>query len=244
MTIRKVPPPSTAKTLTRRASLMATKRSVFNTQKTKRELLKTLPRYISLAHGTYESNIGNFIVAENKIFVFVSQASRYLLQNVIPELYQFFTKDDITGQRVPNVLKDWRKRTYGPGERCSILKLQYSDVQWPGMGIHELPIKNDTFTTTPGLLHGQTVDLSYINTNGPAGTYFIVSCRAVTGQPSRYSSQRTNYIFTPNSTHARLVSENVASSSLSKRRILNSSSSSQKAKKQKLKPFVEMMNLN
>ena len=181
---------------------------------TKRILTKTLPKYIMMGHGVYTKSPKVFTVPDDKVYIFVSKSSRYLPQSIItPEFYKYFKS--LSGP-MPKVLQGWKQRIYGPGDRCSDISLNFSDPAWPGMGIHKLPLKADQFKTTLGELSGMKGPLSELN--APPGVYFIISCRAITGQSTRYGNQSANYLFSKGSTHQRIQNENAASSRLNKRR--------------------------
>ena len=181
---------------------------------TKRSLIKKLPKYIMLGHGLYSSSPKVFVVPDDKIYIFLSKSSRYLPQSIItPEFYKYFRT--LTGPG-PKILEGWQQRVYGPGDQCSDIGLSFVDPVWPGMGIHKLPLKADAFKTTPGDLAGTSGTLS--NLNGPPGVYFIVSCRAISGQSILYQNQSATYIFPKGSTHQRVQNEDTASARLNKRR--------------------------
>ena len=210
---------------------------------TKQELIRRLPKYIVLGHGTYQSHPPTFIVPANTVFIFVSKASRYLVQSVITdEFYNYFSSTSRNYTRVnkntPDLFKNLNTRVYGPGERMSDITLSFKDPEWPGMGIHPLPINKNQFKTTKGALSGKTGTLSSLS---EPGVFFIVSCRAIQGQSNLYRNQRVNYLFDPTSTHARLVNENKISKSLYKRRSnSNSNSNSNTDKKRRLNNRMNM----
>ena len=196
---------------------------------TKLELIRKLPKFISLAHGEYDPQAPIFIVPDDTVYIFVSKASRYLLQSVItPQFYNFFGRADknytaLNSSNMPNVIKGWNTHVYGPGQRMWDITLQFSDPQWPGMGIHPLPVKQNQFKTTPGLYNGQTGPLSSLKLKG---VIFLVNCRAVKNQANFYSNQTANYKFTPNTIHANIIVENNISKNLRKRRESSSSNNS------------------
>lgn len=196
---------------------------------TKLELIRKLPKYIALAHGGYNDNPSTFVVPDDTVYIFLSKASRYLMDDVItPQFYDFFGRADknytaINSPNMPNVVKGWDARTYGPGQMISDITLQFSDPKWPGMGVHPLPIRQDQFKTTPGLFNGQIGPLSSLKMKG---VIFIVACRKVGQQAQWFTNQKLNYVFPPNSTHARLLEQNKISKSLRKRRESSSSNNS------------------
>jgi hypothetical protein len=185
------------------------------------ELIRKLPKYIALGHGAYNKNPSAFIVPPNTVYIFISKASRYLVQSVItPEFYTYFGRANRNytaknSRNMPDVVKGWDTHVYGPGQQISDITLQFSDPNWPGMGVHHLPIQQDQFKTTPGMFSGQTGTLSSLNLNG---VIFIIACRAIEGQSKRYHGQNVSYIFDPSSVHARLVKQDSVSSALRKRK--------------------------
>ena len=197
---------------------------------TKRELIRRLPKYISLAHGVYSSHT-YFTVPENTVYIFISKASRYLLQSVITDkFYKFFGNDkrNYTAKEtnnMPGVMKGWHMRVYGPGQRMGDIELHYEDDDWPGMGIHRLPIKPNQFKETEGYSHGETIMLSSLKIQG---VIFLVNCRATTDQSKMYSNQLNEYKFPESSLESYLLLQNIVSSSLNKRRRLNSPSTLEK----------------
>ena len=182
---------------------------------TKKELIRVLPRYIVLGHGNYTTSPKVFTVPTDTVFIFLSKASRYLSTSIItPQFYDFFGKNP-TGS-VPPVMEGWTKRVYGPGERISDIHLAFIDPEWPGMGIHKLPVRMNQFKTTPGMFHGKTGFLSSM-ANLP-GVFFIVACRPLPGQPMTYMRQNVNYYFSSPTLGRRLLNENKVSQSILKRR--------------------------
>ena len=198
---------------------------------TKLELIRKLPKFIALAHGEYDPHAPIFTVPDDTVYIFVSKASRYLLQSVItPQFYNFFGKAGknytaLNTPNMPNVIKGWNTHVYGPGQRMRDISLQFSDPQWPGMGIHPLPVKPDQFKTTPGLYNGQTGPLSSLKLKG---VIFLVNCRAVKNQPNFYNNQTANYQFPRNTIQSHILVENNISKSLRKRRESSSSNNSNK----------------
>jgi hypothetical protein len=191
---------------------------------TKRELIKRLPKFLALSHGSYSTTSKFFIVPEKTVFIFLSKASRYLLQSVVDDdFYRFFGAErnytkPYSPTNMPKVLEGWDKRVYGPGQRMRDITLQFSDPQWPGMGIHHLPIRHNQLKTTPGQYQGLTGELSSLKMPPSGAVIFIVACRGFQGQNASYSNQKANYKFRPNMPHAQLLVENKVSSSLTKRR--------------------------
>jgi len=198
---------------------------------TKLELIRKLPKFIALAHGEYDPHAPIFTVPDDTVYIFVSKASRYLLQSVItPQFYNFFGRADknytaLNTPNMPNVIKGWNTHTYGPGQRIRDISLQFSDPQWVGMGIHPLPVRDNQFKTTPGLYNGQTGPLSTLKLKG---VIFIVACRAVKNQPNFYNNQTANYQFPKNTIQSHILVENNISKSLRKRRESSSSNNSNK----------------
>jgi len=195
---------------------------------TKLELVRTLrKKYISLGHGTYESH-DYFVVPKNVVIIFVSRSSRYLPQSVVsPEFYNYFGKSDRNysnrNVNVPEILEGRYERIYGPGEQVANLSLDFNDPDWPGMGLHRLPIAQGTFKTDPGKYVGMKGNLKQLVEEGP-GVYFIVSCRAIVyprKQPYDQKNQsRTVKYFLPSAITlgGQVQAQNEISQSLRKRR--------------------------
>jgi len=181
---------------------------------TKLNLIKRLPKFVVLGHGAYVENPKRFVVPQDRVYIFVSRASRYLPQTVVDEhFYRYF------GGRTtvePPVLAGWRTRVYGPGDVFDDLILNFSDPEWPGMGIQKVPLKPGVFAKGPSELSGQIGTLATLG--GPPGVYFIVACRAIQGQSVRYQNTRAEYLFAKGSTHRRIANQDATTSRLRKRR--------------------------
>ena len=224
-------------TLSKKLTAVRTKQR-FTTSLTKIELIRTLRnKYIALGHGTYESH-DYFVVPKNVVILFVSRSSRYLPQSVVsPEFYSYFGSPyrnySSTSINVPQVLDDRYERTYGPGERVANLYLNFRDPQWPGMGLHRLPIAQGTFKTTPGKYAGLRGTLKELVQQGP-GVYFIVACRAIVGQSEKEFSQlKTVHYYPPfpSILGGQVRLQNEISQSLRKRRRISPGISRIKSKK-------------
>jgi hypothetical protein len=198
---------------------------------TKREVMMTSDElYVSLAHGGYEtSNIRPYVIPDNLYVVYVSKASRYLAQTVIDsDFYRYFgsvplVKNSIRDARSwkPSVLDGMFQRVYGPGDVIANILLQYRDPEWPGMGIHRLPIQPNQLRVIPGDFHNRTMHISDVlsSTTYPTPTIvFFVNCRATTNTPSNYMRQNINYNFGGGTLENKLILQNIISSRMNKRR--------------------------
>ena len=178
-----------------------------------------------LAHGSYASR-ESFNVPNGIVIIFVSRTARYLPQSVInSEFYNVFTRRvrlhnilSNTNSRPPLFLKDWDRRTYGPGDVCPNLKLEMDDPDW-GMGLHALPLVNNQLRTTPGVFYGRKMKLSeLVHEIGGSGVLFVTACRAVTTQLNSYRNLTANYSFPQWSLEYNLQRQNEISSRMLKRR--------------------------
>jgi len=206
---------------------------------TKKNMIKRLsspntPRMaMVLAHGTYASR-NAFSLPAGIIIIFVSKTARYLPQSVInTEFYNVFTNTQRihnilsnTNSRPPLFLKDWERRTYGPGDTCPDLTIQMNDPNW-GMGLHTLPLVRNQLRTTAGAFMGQTMKLSeLVSSLSGSGILFVTSCRNTTNQPFSYRNLTANYSFPEWSLEHNLQRQNEISSRMLKRRAGGASNSS------------------
>lgn len=181
-----------------------------------------------LAHGLYASREG-FSVPNGLIIIFVSRTARYLLQSVVnADFYNVFTRT----QRIQNILsnpnsrppiflKDWERRTYGPGDLCPNINLEMFDAGW-GMGLHALPLVQNQLRTTPGIYMGETIKLSeLVSRIHGSGILFVTSCRGTTDLPRYYANLSANYTFPQWSLEYNLQRQNEISSRMLKRRRIN-----------------------
>jgi hypothetical protein len=176
-----------------------------------------------LAHGTYGYPATLTTVKPDQYIIFLSRTSRYLPQSIIDDRFkEIFThqsliKSLIKGKlrNVPAYLKDFERRTYGPGDLCPDLTMIMRDPDWIGMGWHPLPLPwRETLKIKAGGGNGRTVKLSdYQNT----GVTFIVACRATSNQSDEYRGITNVYQFPPDSYEQALVTQDEISSRILKR---------------------------
>ncbi len=210
---------------------------------TKRHLISRLSSEsmgMVLAHGTYEVD-QEFVVPPGLVIIFVCRAARYLPQYIINEkFYRLFTSKTrlrafLAGRmiryrhpRTPGayvstvpyleVMKDWQKRTYGPGDTCPDITLVMSDPSW-GMGVHEVPLQNGELSSRHGLFAGETLHLSQlVRRTRRSGILFVTSCRATRGMPTSYHNVSKTYSFPTWSLEHKLQQKNVSSSRVVKRK--------------------------
>jgi hypothetical protein len=178
-----------------------------------------------LAHGLYDSREA-FSVPNGLIIIFVCRTARYLPQSVVnTEFYNVFTRPERihgilsnTNSRPPVFLKDWKRRTYGPGDLCPSINLEMFDTGW-GMGLHALPLVQNQLRTTPGLYMGETIKLSeLVSRIHGSGILFVTSCRGTTDLPRYYENLSANYTFPQWSLEYNLQRQNAISSRMLKRR--------------------------
>lgn len=188
-----------------------------------------------LGHGSYASREA-FSVPTGLVIIFVSRTARYLPQSVVnTEFYNVFTRKERihtilsnSNSRPPLFLKDWERRTYGPGDLCPNLKLEMDDPAW-GMGIHALPLVQNQLRTTPGIHYGRTLKLSnLVSTMSGSGILFVTACRASTTQLTTYTNVTANYSFPLWSLEYNLQRQNEISSRILKRRRNNTGLSKNK----------------
>lgn len=201
---------------------------------TKRNIIRRLSKpenpkmAMVLAHGLYASREG-FSVPNGLIIIFVSRTARYLPQSVVnTEFYNVFTRPERihgilsnTNSRPPVFLKDWERRTYGPGDLCPNINLEMFDAGW-GMGLHALPLVQNQLRTTPGIYMGETIKLSeLVSRIHGSGILFVTSCRGTTDLPRYYENLSANYTFPQWSLEYNLQRQNEISSRMLKRRRIN-----------------------
>ena len=186
--------------------------------------------YVSLAHGVYEtSNIRPYVIPDNLYVVYVSKSARYLAQSVVDaDFYRYFgsvplVKNSIRDARSwkPSVLDGMFQRVYGPGDVIADIMLRYKDPEWPGMGIHRLPIQPNQFKMFRGDFNGRTMHISEVLSSTTYSTptiVFFVNCRATTNTPSSYIRQNINYNFGGTTLENKLILQNIISSRMNKRR--------------------------
>jgi hypothetical protein len=191
---------------------------------TKQELIRKLPKFIMLGHGEYEQNPGYIIVPEKTVFVFLSKASRYLPQSIVDnKFYKFFGKSERNysvrhTDDMPDVVKGWYTHVYGPGERMSNIGLHFLDPDWPGMGVHKLPIRQNQFKTKPGKFNGESGHLVDLIPHLKPGVYFLVTCRAFPEQNYIYTDIHTNFWFPKGTPQRRIQEEDNVSKSILRRK--------------------------
>ena len=198
---------------------------------TKRNIIRRLSRpenpkmAMVLAHGLYASREA-FSVPNGLVIIFVSRTARYLPQSVVnTEFYNVFTRPERihgilsnTNSRPPVFLKDWERRTYGPGDLCPNINLEMFDAGW-GMGLHALPLVQNQLRTTPGIYMGETIKLSgLVSRIHGSGILFVTSCRGTTDLSTYYQNISANYKFPEWSLEYKLQEQNEISSRMLKRR--------------------------
>ena len=147
--------------------------------------MQRLPKFMSFGHGTYRSRL-EFKVPEGVYFIFMAPPGRILPQSVVtPDFVNFFQNSErisgiFKGVRPPNFLAGWKNRTYGPGDMCHNLAVEYKDILWPGMGLKRLPLPANPFAfhMPANNLAGRRIHISSLTR---PGVYFLVSCRVLVG---------------------------------------------------------------
>ena len=174
------------------------------TSETKIELIKSKPKYILLAHGSYSNPPPVFIVPPKTVIIFISKASRGLAQSIVTDqFYNFFGRSNrnysqLNSSNMPEIVKGWNTHTYGPGQQISDINLSFRDPEWPGMGIHTLPIGPNQFKIRSGQFAGQEKTLSTLQFPPGGSVLFVVACRGLSRQESHSNQTRTRNTFANN----------------------------------------------
>lgn len=199
---------------------------------TKRDAMRSSANmYLSLAHGGYDTNNTQpYVIPNNVYVVYASKASRYLMDSMMDDdFYRYFgsvplIKKSIKDARSwkPEVLRGMFQRVYGPGDVIADINLTYKDTNWPGMGIHKLPIQPIDMTgPSGGIFSGRTMNisdvLSVLRFRTPT-ILFFVNCRGTTGLSTYYQRQNINYNFGGSTLENYLIVHNRISSRMTKRR--------------------------
>jgi hypothetical protein len=100
------------------------------------------------AHGV-QTTEQKFVVRSDQVIVFMAPIGAKLsTRSMTRRAYEIFSnsqliKDYVTGTlpRVPEFMKGWASRTYGPGTRCPNLWIDFKDPNWPAMGVLKLPLR-------------------------------------------------------------------------------------------------------
>jgi hypothetical protein len=156
-------------------------------------------------HGVHTTE-RKFVVERDQAIVFLAPIGVKLsVRSITKRFYEIFSnsqriKEYVTEKlpAVPQFMKGWQTRTYGPGTLCPDLWLEFSDQNWPSMGIVPLPLRAQLRAYSPkiatSLVHlvGSTkvyakLPLSGAKTwmsaatKGVKGLVFVIACRSVKG---------------------------------------------------------------
>ena len=200
---------------------------------TKNELIKRLrpSRYFVSGHGGYENenNLKTFIVPKNTIYIFLSKAARFMCGKHIlnNNTKRFFMNKTTT---IPTILKNYKTRTYGPGEIIHNLNIQLhgdgNDII--PMGVYKLPMTGVQFFIK-GNKYGKTIKLSELT----GGIFYIGACRGLSKQ-SLNTNQNKHINYPSNIAHIakNLINRNkVSSSHVKRKRIGNNNTTYKKVAK-------------
>lgn len=100
------------------------------------EMLRYGKKNFVLAHGNPSARFGTFKVPPGTIVVFMSEPGELLPQDVVDKkFYEMFSDPQLLG-----IPREWVERTYVAGSECPNIQLDPNDPQWPGMGLHALPL--------------------------------------------------------------------------------------------------------
>jgi len=207
-------------------------RSTSNLPKIKQVAREAKKKFLILGHGSYHDTTRTFTVPEGVFVIFIAEAATYLSKNsaVDGPLTRFLTKNEnirlllegkIKDENLPEYLKGWKTRFYGPGERCRNVNLTLEDEDFKGTGLHRLPLKSTRqLIEIPGEGVGYKGPLSYI-LQFP-GVYFVACCRKTDPlyQPRSPSLYTPINVFRGNV--KTILTDESASQTLLKRRAVNS----------------------
>ena len=194
--------------------------------------LENKRKFLILGHGSYHDTTKAFTVPEGVFVIFIAEAVTYLSKNsaIDGPLTRFLTKNEnirklldgnIEDKDLPEYLKGWKTRFFGPGESCSNVNLILEDEDFKGTGLHYLPLKSTRqLIDNAGQGVGYRGPLSYI-LQFP-GVYFVACCRKTVPlyQP------RSNNLYPPvnvlRGNVKTILMDKSASQTLLKRRAVNS----------------------
>ena len=205
-------------------------RSTANLPKIKQVARESRSKYLVVGHGSYFSTTQSFYVPDNVYIIFLARAEMYLPKTALlnSELTRFLTYPDkirkmlsgeIENDRLPEYLKDWKTRFFGPGDRCRNIEIVLDDQLILGTGVTHLPLHHSTqLKNTEGFGAGYTAKLADITQR--KGVYFVGCCRK--SESLHASSSR----YTPRNVFASyantMLAEKSASETLLKRKAINS----------------------
>ena len=154
-------------------------------------------------HGVHTTE-RKFVVERDQAIVFLAPIGVKLsVRSITKRFYEIFSnsqriKDYVTEKLTagPQFMKGWQTRTYGPGTLCPDLWLEFSDKNWPSMGIVPLPLRAQLRAYSPkvatSLVHLVGSTKVYANlplagaktwlsaaTKGVKGLVFVIACRSV-----------------------------------------------------------------
>jgi hypothetical protein len=168
--------------------------------------------HLVYGHGGYVPNNGSFKIPEGHIIVFLAEPGRRLPVTVVDQrFYDMFTSKRAVKNMILSRMKDlpwylrgWKTRTYGPGESCPDLSMDFSDPCWTiGMGVHDIPLTyplrstssvdtmcsrvqdGDYYTRATGVnkrprpaMYTGSIDIMLSSIVRP-GVTFVVACRSI-----------------------------------------------------------------
>lgn len=156
-------------------------------------------------HGV-QSTERKFTVEKDQAIVFLAPiGAKMCVRTITKRFYEIFSnsqkiKDYVTGKLtlVPEFMKGWETRTYGPGTQCPDLWFDFKDPKWTSMGVIPLPIRTQLRTYSPKIasslvhlvgttnvkidrVHGGTKSWLSTVTHGMKGLVFVIACRHFEG---------------------------------------------------------------
>jgi len=206
-------------------------RSTEDLPKIKQVARESRSKYLIVGHGSYFSTTRSFYVPDNVFIIFLARPETYLPKIALlnSELTRFLTKPDkirkmlkgeIENNELPEYLKDWNTRFFGPGDRCRNIEIVLHDPLILGTGVTHLPLHSSTqLKNTEGFGAGYTAKLADI-IQKKKGVYFVGCCRrSETLHPSSSIYTPRNVFESYSNT---MLAEKSARETLLKRKAINS----------------------
>lgn len=156
-------------------------------------------------HGVHSTE-RKFVVEKDQAVVFLAPiSSKLCVRTMTKRFYEIFSnsqkiKDYVSGtlRAIPEFMKGWEKRTYGPGTLCPDLWLDFKDPTWTSMGVIPLPLRTQLRVYSPKTasslvylvgttnvktdrVHGGTKTWLSPLVKGMKGIVFVIACRHFEG---------------------------------------------------------------
>lgn len=156
-------------------------------------------------HGVHSTE-RKFVVEKDQAIVFLAPiGAKLCVRTMTRRFYEIFSnsqkiKDYVSGhlKTIPEFMKGWETRTYGPGTQCPELWMEFKDPKWTSMGVIPLPLRTQLRVYSPkiasSLVHlvgttnvktdrkyGGTKTWLSLVTKGMKGIVFVIACRHFEG---------------------------------------------------------------